>query len=117
MSNFILFFPLCLSQMFLYSPFFSFFFFFEFPKDEVCYSISFIFHFQKNSKFSFFSNPMDVCSYTCNFLGVWFTFFQTCILMCIMCLMQTLSNYAIQFQLHHYQLYTHQHVTRWLQQH
>jgi hypothetical protein len=46
-------------------------------------------------------------------------FFQTCILMCMMCLMQILLimkyhfvTNAMQLQLYHYQLYIHQYATK-----
>jgi hypothetical protein len=69
---------LCLSYIYIYiyniiSPLFFHFFVFKIPKDEVCFSISF----KKNSVFFFKENPIDyICSYPCNFLGVWFTFFK-----------------------------------------
>jgi hypothetical protein len=53
----------------------------------------------------------DICSTHVIFWGLVYIF-QTCILMCIMCLMQTLNSYAIQLQLHHCQLYTYQHVIK-----
>jgi hypothetical protein len=99
----------------LFSPYFSFFFF-KIPKDEVCFYISFIsyflFSFVKKSSRLYMFIPMY-------FFGSLVYIFQTCILMCIMCLIQLLNNYeyhyvtnVIQLQLYHYQLYIHQHAIK-----
>jgi hypothetical protein len=97
-------FPSYLSQIFFFSLFLHFLVF-KFPKDEVCYYISFIFHFQKKFQFYlFFQIQWMIYVHTHVFFGGLVYICQTCILICIMCLMQTLNNYAIQLQLHHYQL-------------
>jgi len=73
---------------------FPFFLVFKIPKWKVLFSISFIFYFLKFLNFQ--KNPInDVCSYPCNFFGGLVCIFQTCILMCITCLMWTLHNYEI----------------------
>jgi hypothetical protein len=94
MLEFYLFFFLCLSLKQISPPIFPIFLVFKIRKNEVCFSISFVSFFQIFSNFLFFLKSNKQYMFNIIFFGS-SLHFQTCILMCIMCLMQTLNNYEI----------------------